>query len=85
MWLSGKDSGIYLGLQRDAIERRGIPWQDDPVPYKIRYKTLRLDPETKERRRYYRPDLDALLHSPSKRDHGPAFVPKFKRPNGARN
>jgi hypothetical protein len=45
----------------DTIERRAIPWQDDPVPGKLRYKHLKLGEETRQERRYCEEDLEALL------------------------
>ncbi len=65
MWLRGKDGAEYLGVSRDTIERRGIPWKPAPVRHRIRYKLLALAEETEPVRRYYRPDLDAMLQDPN--------------------
>ncbi len=59
-WLGGKDAGIYLGKSRDWIEVRAIPWQDDPIPGKIRYGVDRDNLE----RRYAVADLDAMVICP---------------------
>jgi hypothetical protein len=55
MWLGGKDAGAYVGRSRDWAETCATPWDDEPVPGRIRYKYEGAD------RRYYRPDLDAKL------------------------
>lgn len=77
-WLGGKDGAALIGLQRDAVERRAIPWQDTPVRYKVRFKEMRLDPGKKPVRRYFRNDILALLHAPRDGDRGPNMVPRFK-------
>lgn len=64
IWLSGEDAAAYLGVSRDTVEQYGIQWprDDKPVPGKWRWKHLSLKPNSKPRRRYYRPDLDAGLN-----------------------
>ena len=61
MWFRGKEGSEFVGISRDTLERRAIPWQPQPVPYKVRYKLLVLDEGAQPVRRYYRPDLEALL------------------------
>jgi hypothetical protein len=56
-WLGAKEAGRYLGFSRDWVEVRAHPWQDEPVPGRIRFKKARSD----GRRRYYVPDLEAQL------------------------
>ena len=60
-WLSRKGAAEKLNVSVDTIERRAIPWQDDPVPGKLRYKCLKLGEETRQDRRYCEEDLEALL------------------------
>ena len=60
-WLSRKGAAEKLNVSVDTIERRAIPWQDDPVPGKLRYKCLKLGEETRQDRRYCEEDLQALL------------------------
>jgi hypothetical protein len=63
-------AGKYYDLSSDSVERRGIPmWvvrdgvrvQQDFLPYKIRYDELQLSKSGRIIKRYYLPDLDALL------------------------
>jgi len=60
-WLSRKGAAEKLDVSVDTIERRAIPWQDDPVLGKLRYKHLKLGEETRQERRYCEEDLEALL------------------------
>jgi hypothetical protein len=60
-WLSRKGAAEKLDVSVDTIERRAIPWQDEPVPGKLRYKHLKLGEETRQERRYCEEDLEALL------------------------
>ena len=60
-WLSRKGAAEKLDVSVDTIERRAIPWQDEPVPGKLRYKCLKLGEETRQDRRYCEEDLEALL------------------------
>jgi len=59
MWLGGGDAGSYVGCSRDWVEVRVTAWplNNQPVPGRIRYKTLKGCVV----RKYYRPDLDAFL------------------------
>jgi hypothetical protein len=45
----------------DSIQRRAIWWQDEPVPGKLRYKLLKLGENTRRERRFFEPDVEALL------------------------
>ena len=60
-WLSRKGAAEKLDVSVDTIERRAIPWQDYPVPGRLRYKYLKLGEETRQERRYCEEDLEALL------------------------
>jgi len=64
VWLSGKDAGLYIGRSRDAVEKRAVPWQDDYVPKKIRYKLLQMDEGGEAERRYFKFDFDHWLVVP---------------------
>ncbi len=48
----------------DTIERRSIPWQEEAVIGKLRFKLLRLGEDTRQERRYFEPDVEALLVRP---------------------
>ena len=61
MWYRGKEGSEFVGISRDTLEHRAIPWQPQPVPFKVRFKLLVLDEGAEPVRRYYRPDLEALL------------------------
>lgn len=58
------EAAAHVRLSVDTIERRGIPWQPEPVQFKIRVKYLCLDEDTRELPRFYFPDVDALLKTP---------------------
>lgn len=60
-WRSRSGAADFLDVSTDTIERRAVPWQDEPVPGKIRFKLLRLGEDTRQERRYYQQDLEALL------------------------
>jgi len=51
---------------------RGIPWQDDSAPHRVRYKVLGLNPGTEGDRRCYLPDVEAAKLEFHKRRSGPA-------------
>lgn len=63
-WMTKAEAAAHLVLSVDTIERRGIPWQEDPVQFKIRVKYLCLGEGTRELPRYFRADVDALLATP---------------------
>jgi hypothetical protein len=52
VWLSAREAGKKLSLSHDTINRRGIPWQDSPVPYRLRWKYLVLDEGAQPEKRY---------------------------------
>jgi len=60
-WLTKKQAALRLVVSASTIARRGIPWQDDPRPFKIRIRILQLDEGGKPLPRYFGPDVDALL------------------------
>jgi len=64
VWLSAKEAAKKLSVSTDTIERRAIPWQDAGEPYKVRYKYLVLSEGAEPVRRYYEPDVEALLCEP---------------------
>jgi len=80
MWLSGKEAGEYIGMSRDYVEDRAVPWPDDDsyVPFKVRYRFIVGQKGAVPVRRYFRPDLDALMVKPSTIRRGPvALRPRF--------
>jgi hypothetical protein len=66
VWLSAKEAAKKLSVSTDTIERRAIPWQDAGEQYKVRYKYLVLDGGAEPVRRYYEPDVEALLCEPKR-------------------
>jgi hypothetical protein len=60
-WLSRRGATEKLDVSVDTVERRAIPWQDEPVTGRLRYKYLKLGDQTRQDRRYCEEDLDALL------------------------
>ncbi len=65
VWLSAKEAACKLSCSTDTIERRAIPWQENAMRYKIRFKFLVLDEGGEPTRRYFEPDLEALLVAPN--------------------
>ena len=61
VWLSRKEAAKKISVSTDTIDRRAIPWRDDPERHRIRFKLLRLGAETRQERRYFEPDVEALL------------------------
>ena len=61
IWLSRREAARKISVSVDTIERRSLPWQDEPVPGKLRYKYLKLGEDTWRERRYFEPDVEALL------------------------
>ena len=60
-WLSRRDAARKISVSVDTIERRSVLWQVEPVPGKLRYKLLKLGEDTRQERRYFEPDIEALL------------------------
>ena len=60
-WLSRRDAARKISVSVDTIERRSVLWQDEPVSGKLRYKLLKLGEDTRQERRYFEPDIEALL------------------------
>ena len=80
MWLGGKDAGEYLGVSRDFVEERAVAWVDEPVPGMLRYKHMVTKSNGEPIRRYFVPDLDALLHVPRSSSRSrPRFSPRFSK------
>jgi len=76
MWMGATASARWIGVADDTIARRGIPWQDEFVPHRVRYKVLDLDPGTEGDRRYYLPDVETLLRHPAPRGGAAKMIPK---------
>ena len=66
VWLSAKEAAKKLSVSTDTIERQAIWWQDSGERYKVRYKYLVLDEGAEPVRRYYEPDVEALLCEPKR-------------------
>jgi hypothetical protein len=64
VWLSAKEAAKKLSVSTDTIVRRAIPWQDAREPHKVRYRYLLLGEGAEPIRRYYEPDVEALLCDP---------------------
>lgn len=61
VWQSASGAAKFLDVSADTIHRRAIPWHESQVQGKIRFKLLKLGDGTRMERRYYKPDLEALL------------------------
>lgn len=64
MWLSRKEAAKLIFVSVDTIKRRAIPWNDDSIEGKIRWKWLVLDANGRKLRRYFRPDMTAMMPKP---------------------
>ena len=64
MWLSRKEAAKQFFISVDSVRRRAIPWDDDFVEEKIRWKWLVLDANGRKLRRYFRPDVAATTPKP---------------------
>lgn len=60
-WLSLGAAARYLDVDESTVNRRAIPWSDNPVPGKLRWKLLKLGEDTRKERRYILDDLEALV------------------------
>jgi hypothetical protein len=69
----------YLDISDDTVLRRAVPWQDDPIPFKFRYKEMTLDAGGKPEKRYWLPDVVGFLRHPptSQRSKKLEFTPVF--------
>jgi hypothetical protein len=63
IWLSRKDAIRKISVSVDTVERRAVPWQEQRVPQQIRFKLLKLAEDTRQERRYFEPDVEALLEA----------------------
>jgi len=61
IWLSRKQAAAKISVSVDTVERRAVAWTPEPVTGKIRFKLLKLGDDTRQERRYFEPDVEALL------------------------
>lgn len=61
LWFSAGTAAEFVDVSPDTVHRRAIPWRELPMPGKIRFKLLKLGEGTRQERRYYKPDVEALL------------------------
>jgi hypothetical protein len=66
LWLTRRDAARKIGVSVQTIQRRAVPWNDNAgfMSGKVRFKFLKLDDDTRQERRYYEPDVEALLVTP---------------------
>ncbi len=64
IWLSRREAAKLILISVDTIKRRSIPWNDDSIKGKIRWKWLVLDANGRRLRRYFRPDVVAMTKKP---------------------
>ena len=50
-----------IDVSKDTILRRSVPWRDEPILHRIRYRLLALDQGTRRERRYFASDVEALM------------------------
>lgn len=63
-WLKAESAARILGMHRNTVTRRAIPWGAEHRRGRIRFKNLRLDKEAGPTPRYFWPDIKALLANP---------------------
>ena len=82
VWLPVRLAAYKIGRSEDTVERRGIPWQREPVKFRLRYKYFILDEGADAIRGYLERDLEALLVEPDERpaNSRPRFIPRFVDP-----
>ena len=61
IWLSRKDAAAKISVSTETIDRRALAWQKEPMPNRIRYKLLKLGDDTRKQRRFFEPDIEAML------------------------
>jgi hypothetical protein len=61
IWLSRKEAAAKISVSTETIDRRALAWQKEPMANRIRYKLLKLGDDTRKQRRYYEPDIEAML------------------------
>lgn len=65
-WLSRKETAKQLAKSVDTVSRWAVPWSNDFVEGKIRWKWLVLDAGGRKLRRYFRPDVAVMLPMPQR-------------------
>jgi len=68
IWLTRKKAAAKISVSEHTVDRRAIPWQEESVPFRLRYKILDLGSGTPEGRRYFEPDVESLLVTSGRRD-----------------
>jgi hypothetical protein len=58
---SRKAAAAKISVSEDTIDQRALEWQHEPAPGRIRLKRLKLGEDTRQERRYFEPDVEALL------------------------
>ena len=62
-WLRRKDAARKISVSGDTIERRAVPWCENFIPGKVRWRP---DDQDRNHRRYFEPDLEAMLVNPKR-------------------
>jgi hypothetical protein len=81
IWLSAREAARKLSTSHDTINRRGVPWQPFPIRYRMRFKFMVLDEGGEPEKRYYEPDVEAMLLEPDQLPKASQrrLVPRFFR------
>ncbi len=74
IWLSAKEAAKKISRSVDTVNRRGVAWPpegeyghnlEERIPYKLRWKGLRMDPDGEPEKRFLEDDVEALLEEPT--------------------
>lgn len=79
LWVGLSAAAAILDVPEQTILERAVPWQPAPLPLHVRFRLLCLNNEANGAPRFFAPDLEAWLVSPSGQlDLGP-IEPKAPR------
>lgn len=63
LWLSSKSAAAFVDVSEETICMLALPWQEKPVPRRVRCKLLQIVAGTKGEARFFGPDLERLLNA----------------------
>ncbi len=78
-WVSCKTLCDYLDISDETVRRCRIPWQDDPVPHRFRYKDMKLREDAEPEKRYWLEDAEAFLSQPAPTPQTKKYTPVFHK------
>ena len=64
-WLALRSAAVLIDVPEQVVLELAAPWQEVPVPNRIRFKILAFGADRREEQRFFTPDLEALLTTSS--------------------